>query len=296
MRRIAAVVACVLAGVSTIGDSIAQNTPDEKGAPPPHTASPSTRDSGTGTAEGAPGNVQDLTLSVGGPRLAYLHRPLSLVLTLFNARKEAVKDGLVIVVLPPELEYVKSTPPGAYLKPTVTWSTGDLAPESRKEIVLECRAALTGPGRVTGVFTSESLHSASGMRASLGTGYDLKIIGIPAMHISTYDTEDPVEVGKQTVYVVETRNEGTGPCTNILITCQIPEQMEFVKADGPVPSKQAGGKVSFEAVPLLKPGEKLVYKVTCKAVREGSAKHTATLQYDQFDKTITDEEGTSIYK
>jgi hypothetical protein len=280
---IAVVAVWALMGPSVIGGSNVQNAPAGKETP----SSPTPQDPGPG---------QDLALTISGPPLVYVRRPVALTLALSNSRKEPVKEGLAIAVLPPELEYIRSTPRGALLGPTVTWSTEDLPPESRKEIVIECRAKSVGTGRVTAVFTSESLRGSGGMRASLGAGCDLKIMGIPAMAINTYDTEDPVEVGKNTIYVVETRNEGTAPCTSILMTCRIPEQMEYVSSDGPAPSRHESGKVSFEAVPILKSGEKLTYKVVCKAVREGSARHSAILRYDQFDKSITDEEGTTVYR
>ena len=63
-----------------------------------------------------------------------------------------------------------------------------------------------------------------------------------------------------------------------------------------MPSRQEGGRIPFEAVPFLAAGEKRVYKITCQAVRPGSAKHSANLEYDQFDKPVVDEEGTSVCK
>jgi hypothetical protein len=49
--------------------------------------------------------------------------------------------------------------------------------------------------------------------------------------------------------------------------------MEFVKAEGPGGLKPEGGRVTFDPAPILMPGEKAVWKVTCRALRPGSAKH-----------------------
>jgi uncharacterized repeat protein (TIGR01451 family) len=105
-----------------------------------------------------------------------------------------------------------------------------------------------------------------------------------------------MEVGKITIYVIETRNEGTGPCTGISMTSVIPEEMEFVKCEGPgVACKFEEGQVLFETVPILAPGAKLVYKTYCKAIKVGSAKHRAILKYNEFTTSIINEEGTSVY-
>jgi hypothetical protein len=61
---------------------------------------------------------------------------------------------------------------------------------------------------------------------------EIEIIGIEAMHISIYDTEDPVQVGKTTMYVIEVRNVGTANC-RLNCTSRIPEEMEYVKAEVP---------------------------------------------------------------
>ncbi len=120
------------------------------------------------------------------------------------------------------------------------------------------------------------------------------------MHLQSYDTEDPVEVGKQTIYFVETRNEGTSAVTNVQLTNNIPEEMEFVSAAGPTEYEVNGRVVTFKPYASLPPGEKLVYKIVCKAVSlgdaKGSAKNRAILKHDEFEHEIIDEEGTSVYE
>jgi hypothetical protein len=77
----------------------------------------------------------------------------------------------------------------------------------------------------------------------------------------------------------------------------IPEQMEFVKCEGPgVSCKFEKGQVLFDTVPILAPGGKLIYKTHCKAIKSGSAKHRAILKYNEFTTSIIDEEGTSLYQ
>ena len=74
--------------------------------------------------------------------------------------------------------------------------------------------------------------------------------------------------------------------------------MEFVKAEDPVEFNydKLLHQVYFTETIMLQPSEKLVYKITCRAISEGNAKNIVSVKYDQFSKPIVDEEVTSTYK
>ncbi|MFH2144827.1 MAG: hypothetical protein ABII75_02195 [Candidatus Omnitrophota bacterium] len=233
--------------------------------------------------------------SLAGPRLLFLNRSANYKITVLNTKKEPEKEGEVTARLSKEFAYISSTPKGVFTPAkedslaSVAWRLGEIAPGDNVEIELELRAAATGRARIDSkLFFSEG--------EPLMAIVETQITGIPAIHISSYDTEDPVEVGKQTIYVIEARNEGTSPCTNVAIESKIPKEMEFVAAEGPTGFKHKSGLTRFETVPILQPGEKLTYKVVSKCIKAGSAKHTAILAFDQFKQPIMDEEGTSCYE
>jgi uncharacterized repeat protein (TIGR01451 family) len=242
-----------------------------------------------------------LTIAKDGPRLSYLHKSLDNKIVITNDGDGPAKDIEVVDTLPRHLDYIKSSPRGTFRPAvgeklaTITWNLSEIPANGKVEIALELRAKAMGRCRNGVKLISKSVEPPviPPMEAFL----DIEIIGIPAMHISTYDTEDPVEVGKTTVYVVEVRNEGTSNCTVVVMKSRIPEEMELLKAEGPgVSSKQEGEFLVFDAVPVLPPGEKLTFKILCRATKPGSAKHAATLRYNEFIRDITDEEGTSVYK
>ena len=241
-----------------------------------------------------------LGLSKQGSALVFLNKPASYTITVTNDGDGSAKNLVLVDRLPKQLDYISSTPRGTF-RPgrgdqlaTITWNLGDLEPKKQFVITLQVRANAIGRCRNSVKLTSETTEPPQ--ITPLEAHADTNIIGVPAMHISSYDTEDPVEIGKQTIYVIEARNEGTSPCTNVTMANHIDEEMELLSASGPVSFKIKGNRVFFDPVPILPPGEKLIYKIVCKAVKEGSAKNTATLRYDQFTKPIIDEEGTSVYR
>lgn len=114
---------------------------------------------------------------------------------------------------------------------------------------------------------------------------------LPALHIGVYDSEDPLAVGQETVYVVEVRNEGTAACTSLNIGATISDKMEFVAAEG---ASWENGALRFVTPAELPAKQKLVFKVTCKGKRHGFGKFSLVCQCEEFAKRIVHEEGTSI--
>ncbi|HDL00985.1 MAG TPA: hypothetical protein ENH23_01970 [candidate division Zixibacteria bacterium] len=53
--------------------------------------------------------------------------------------------------------------------------------------------------------------------------------GYPALDLSIYDTEDPIGVGKQTLYVITIQNEGTSVATNVKIKLDLSPEIKFLK-------------------------------------------------------------------
>lgn len=257
---------------------------------------------GPGSKESEPKlQMPDLKISMEGPRLTYILRPVVYKIVVRNDGEAPAKTMELLESLPSNLDYVSSRPQGGF-KPssgetlaTVLWQFQEIPPKGKIEIELTLRAKTLGRSRSSAKLLSKA--TVPPYVLPLEAISDLEIRGIPAMHISTYDTEDPVEVGKTTVYVIEARNEGTGPCTGVNMTSIIPEELEFLKAEGPGASwKYEKGQVLFDTVPFLAPGEKLIYRIYCRAIKPGSAKHKAILKYDQFTTSIIDEEGTSLYR
>jgi len=244
----------------------------------------------------------DLKLTKDGSSRVIVNKPAEYTITVTNDGDAVAKDMVLTDLLPPELEYLSAEPPHTTFKAarenepaTVTWKLGDIQPKQTPIVVkLKVRANTIARCRNTAKLRSDSpeLPAIQPLEAYC----DTTIQGVPAMHINTYDTEDPVEVGKQTIYVIETRNEGTSPCTNIVMKSRLDDEMEFVSAQGPTSYRVEGNLIIFDEVPILPPTEKLTYKVVCRAVKEGSAKHAALLSYKQFDKEIISEEGTNVYK
>ncbi len=236
-------------------------------------------------------------------RFVFGNKKVNLFIKVKNITTEEVYVRIVQET-PFQLQHIKSSLEGRDFvdrkkKRFVEWNIA-VPPEKIKTIKLTMRARKSSP-RVTSRTTFFYLGKEKLKETSLRIQG-----GCSCPHLSTYDTEDPVEVGQSTTYVVCANNDGTSVATNTIVSNDISEEMIFEHAEVILPGNKKHTvnyryddqtrKVHFDPIPTLQPGEKITYKITCRAIMSGSAKNIARLQYSEFDKEIIDEEGTSVYE
>lgn len=227
-------------------------------------------------------------IELKGPRIIFLRK-----VTLFEAaitntgRSPMTKLGLHLP-LPLQFSDSRSAARELHLE------LGDLAAGKSKRVSIPLNSIRKGTASLEATlsYCTEGFSTEQRATASLKT----TVLGVATVELSTYDTEDPCAVGTTTTYVIEARNTGSSPCTNVNLSNTIPDEMEFISASFPGKGKREGKRLIFGPYPILEPGRKLTYKIKCKALRPASAKNKAELRFDQFERTILDEEGTSIYK
>ena len=250
----------------------------------------------------------NVCISLKGPTKLCLYRGVVFTITIRNDGDVSARKFRLVNFLPSCLCYIRSTPRGIFRKgrrtysasgeichryETITWRIPEIKPHSKIIFKVMVRSTISASSvnivRLIGRNFEGVVTSNYEAFARFG------IYGPPAIHISSYDTEDPCEVGRKTIYIVDCRQEGTSPITNLQIKNRIPKKMQYIEAQGPTAHKYENGLVTFEPVRILLPGEKLTYKFVCKAISEGTAVNHTILNYDQFSPII-EEERTSIYK
>jgi hypothetical protein len=181
-------------------------------------------------------------------------------------------------------------------KKTLAWDVPLPIPQTGVDVQLQITCKTVGQGMCK-VILEDNGREMDSME------YPIVVMGIAGAHCSTYDTEDPLAINDPTTYVVEARNEGNAPLTNLRFVSQVTPELEITEVVASEKSKESQARVHlickdkavvFLATPLL-PGEKFCYQVKCKAVNIGSALHTVSLTYDQFAREISLSEGTMIY-
>lgn len=220
-----------------------------------------------------------------------------------NVRNEGTAPCMGIQLedkIPQQMEFVSANGPAPFKcqDGKVTFETVPILPPGEVlNFQVVCKALQPGIAKNIAMLKWESLAEPA-IQEEVTTVVNPGGADVAALHLGVYDTEDPVSYIEppfnNTQYVTEVRNEGTQPCTNVKLEDRIPSQMEFVAAKGPQSFKVEDGKVKFDAVPSLKPGEVLTYRVTCKAITPGYARNTVLVTCDQFSEPIRRDEVANL--
>ncbi len=240
-----------------------------------------------------------LSIEKDGPNQITNRLPIEYTIAVKNAAtKNAPASNCILTdKLPAFTDFKSASQDGTYDKEThtVTWHLGTLKPGDATE-----RSVIVIPQKA-GDFVDYAQVSCDEGITVTDTARTL-VRGITALGVSCYDTEDPVEVGNTTTYIVDVINEGFKEATGLQAVTEIPEGTEFVDAQGRdeegniVAYNVSGNKVTFEKYPSLMPNAKIIYKVTVKVKSAMNLLCITNITYNEFTKTIIVEEPTHSYQ
>jgi uncharacterized repeat protein (TIGR01451 family) len=87
-----------------------------------------------------------------------------------------------------------------------------------------------------------------------------------------------VAVGEQVALRLTVRNQGTAPAQNVQAVFEVPPQMEFVNADGPVSFQQEGRLIRFQSLDELPIDGEQSFDIVLTAAAPGNTKVSAELR------------------
>jgi uncharacterized repeat protein (TIGR01451 family) len=113
--------------------------------------------------------------------------------------------------------------------------------------------------------------------------------------LEVVDVSDPIEVGADETYIITVTNQGTADDNNIRIVCTLPDEEDFVAAQGPAKFKVEAKTVAFEPLPSLAPKDKAVYRVVVKGTKAADVRFKTSLTSDMLTSPVEETESTHIY-
>jgi uncharacterized repeat protein (TIGR01451 family) len=249
-------------------------------------------DGGLKSADRAACNVimPQIKLEVAGPKLRYLDRKAEYKFTVSNPGDASATNVTVQDVVPAGFKYLSSSDGGRhdFSTRTVSWYLGEIGPGQSREVKLDVMAI--NPG--------EHSHKATAL-ASRGLKVDneltTRVEGLSAILLEVVDTEDPLEVGAETVYEIRITNTGSKTETDIKLVCNIPEKMEFKGAQGPTRFHAEGRDIVFDALPKLAPRADAIYRITAKGVAPGDVRFKSQITSTLLQEPVIEMEATRIY-
>lgn len=228
-----------------------------------------------------------LSLAVEGPARRYIRAPADYRITLTNAGDAPATGVVVENPLPAGTRLVAAE--GARVDgATVRWELGVVGPgESRAfPLVLE-------PQESGSVCDRPVARADRGLAAEAQACTE--VLGVPGVLVEMVDTDDPIEVGGETSYVVTVRNQGTQLVTNLRLEATAPDQLEIVRASGPSDNRLQGARLSFEPL-AVRPGAEARYTIRARGVRAGDARFRVDVTADQLPAgPVHEDESTTVY-
>jgi uncharacterized repeat protein (TIGR01451 family) len=119
----------------------------------------------------------------------------------------------------------------------------------------------------------------------------------PAVTFTVADADPVLEVGRETTYEIRVLNQGAAPARDVLVRAVMPDEMDFVRAEGP-PGRAVhvqGNQVAFEPLATLGGKDEAVFRVRARARKPGDGRFTARLQCEAMARPLSQELNTRVY-
>jgi len=241
-----------------------------------------------------------LTVRLTGPSVRYVGRPITWDVQVANAGDVPLTRVNLRHRLPVELAFVSATEGGKLEGQEVLWSLGDLAPGQQKRVQLTVNCIAPGGNVIsralaTGVPDLPGLAPQVLLPLKAETEAEVEIRGLPAFRLEVRDRDDPLEIGKTTVYTIVVTNQGSLTGNGVQIVGTAPEQMKIVRASGPAGHRIQGQQVLFEPADGLEPGQQWTFQVEVQALRQGDGRFRAELRANSLSQPVNVQESTQVF-
>jgi uncharacterized repeat protein (TIGR01451 family) len=236
--------------------------------------------------------VPKIEMAISGPKLRYLDRHATYVLTVTNPGTAPATNVEVHELIPPGFKFHQAQQGGKYHEATrqVTWMLGNVLPGQRREIAVDLIPI--EPGKHRFVAFAKTAH---GLKAE--SEINTQVEGLPSLFMEVAHIDDPIEVGAETAYEIRVANTGTKTETNVEVICTLPDQLEFrgAKCSTTLRYRQEGRELVFEPLPRLAPKADVIYRVQVKGVAPGDIRFRTRIRADGLKDPVLREESTRVY-
>jgi uncharacterized repeat protein (TIGR01451 family) len=247
---------------------------------------------GLAAQSGVPATVvkqPQLTVACQAPAKVFVGRDITYTFTVKNPGNCAASGAMVSAPLPSGTNFVSADNNGKAEGGKVVWNLGSVGAGETKTLTMKVKPTGMGSTPVTATASATCVPVAT-------TNCSTEIAGIPAILLEVVDTDDPVEVGGTTTFIVTATNQGSAADTNVKVVCTLPAGMEFVSGSGASAVSANGSTVTMAAVPTVAAKAKAEWRIVVRAKAEGDVRSKWSLTSDQFKTPVEETESTNLYK
>ncbi|MFW6061837.1 MAG: hypothetical protein ACOC93_03420 [Planctomycetota bacterium] len=230
----------------------------------------------------------ELQVTKSGPQRHYIGRPITYRLTVTNQGDGVARNTQLVDQVPNGANFLEASDGGSYAGGQVTWDLGTLQPGDSQEVSMSINPTDAGTLDNRAIARADCAEDKT---AQLATA----VRGIPAILVECIDLEDPVPVGTNTRYQIIVTNQGSAVSQGITLTAMLPEEMDYVSADGPTQAQPQNGQINFDRLEELPPGETATWTVTARGTEVGEVLFEIEVASDRIEVPVRETEATNIY-
>lgn len=237
------------------------------------------------------GTSEEFLITRKGPKNRYLGRSGAYENAITNNTEQTIKNISIFESIPPGMKFVSASGNGQFdpVRRVVQWDIAELAGGMQQVLNIELE-----PTEVGKKVSTVQVVTGNNSKFSANLQSEVNVIGQPLLKVETSELKGPLEVGEKMSLQVQLVNQGSAPANNVEFRVKIPREMVFVSAKGPARYKQAGSFVIFESAQVLAPQQSLDFELTLAARNKGDARVLVTVQSQQMEKPLNQEEAIPI--
>lgn len=231
-----------------------------------------------------------LELAADMPGRRYLQRPATCLITMHNTGTAPAKAVELATQLPPGLKFVRANNAGFYDERhhRVLWSLEELPAGETGTVELVVMPVDLGPQKLV-----TAARNPAGLSDQIAN--TIEVEGLASLTFLITDSEDPIEVGGLSEYVIRVGNQGTKPASGVRVAATLLGDLEPVDAKGPAGHRIENLTVYFEPLAKLVPTEETTYRIRIRGRRAGDHRVQVQVTSDDHPAPITKEEVTRVY-
>jgi uncharacterized repeat protein (TIGR01451 family) len=231
-----------------------------------------------------------LELAVDMPLRRFLQRPATCRIAMTNAGTAPARAVELAAQLPPGMKFVRANNAGWHDERThrVLWNLEELPPGETGTVEVVVMPVALGPQKIM-----SAARSADGLADQVA--HVCEVEGLAAISFEVVDSEDPIEIGGVTEYVIRVANQGTKPATGVRVTASLLGDVEPVEAQGPGGHRIENRAVTFEPLVKLAPSEEAAFRIRARGRRPGDQRVQVQVISEDHPAPITKEEITRVY-
>lgn len=231
-----------------------------------------------------------LALQMEGPKMRFVDRKASYTIKVENPSPTPLNNVQVFETVPTGFRFVEATSGGSFDPMTrqVAWFVGHLEPQQSASVSVLLLASDVGDHRLDSSATADG--GITGKAESM-----TRVEGISSLVLDVADSDDPIEVAGETVYILRITNQGSQPSRGVQVAATVPAEMQVLDVHGPTQGTVDGQSVVFHPLDTLAAGKVESYQVRVRCKAAGQARFRAFFRSDDTPTPVVEEESTRVY-